>query len=57
MKPAETERGETCLLRSSADLGSYQLLEVADRVVRLALDAHLLAESVVAVGICGQLSC
>jgi hypothetical protein len=51
-------RERSSLLRSSADLGSHQLLKVADRVVRLALHAHLLAEPVVAVdAICQLYSC
>jgi hypothetical protein len=48
--PNGTERGRHVhLLGSGADLRGHQLLEVADRVVGLALYAHLLAESVVAV--------
>jgi hypothetical protein len=48
--PNGTERGRHAhLLGSGADLRGHQLLEVADRVVGLALYAHLLAESVVAV--------
>jgi hypothetical protein len=48
--PNGTERGRRAhLLGSGADLRGHQLLEVADRVVGLALYAHLLAESVVAV--------
>lgn len=36
------------LFRRSSDLGGDELLEVADGIVGLALDAHLLAETVVA---------